>query len=25
MLADHMANEQKKWAPIVATLNLKVD
>jgi len=25
LLADHMANEQKKWAPIVATLNLKVD
>jgi tripartite-type tricarboxylate transporter receptor subunit TctC len=25
VLADHIANEQKKWAPIVATLNLKVD
>jgi tripartite-type tricarboxylate transporter receptor subunit TctC len=24
-LADHMANEQKKWAPIVAALNLKVE
>src|SRR5215475_13212922 len=25
VLADHIANEQKKWAPIVATLNLKAD
>lgn len=24
-LADHIANEQKKWTPIVAALNLKVD
>ena len=24
-LADHMTNETKKWNPIVATLNLKVD
>jgi tripartite-type tricarboxylate transporter receptor subunit TctC len=24
-LADHMANEQKKWAPIVQALNLKVE
>jgi tripartite-type tricarboxylate transporter receptor subunit TctC len=25
VLADHIANEQKKWAPIVASLNLKLD
>jgi tripartite-type tricarboxylate transporter receptor subunit TctC len=24
-LADHIANEQKKWTPIVGALNLKVD
>jgi tripartite-type tricarboxylate transporter receptor subunit TctC len=24
-LADHIANEQKKWTPIVGSLNLKVD
>ena len=24
-LADHIANEQKKWAPIVHSLNLKID